>query len=165
MTKNYFIQLSNYNVWANDIVCSWLEKISEEQWAQHVTSSFNSIQETVLHIIAAEHIWLQRMNKEENQVWLQSTFTGTKDEHIAFWKNTSAGLKDFVTSFDENNMQQNLDFKRLNGDAYSMPFYELLAHIFNHSTYHRGQLVTMLRQIGFTNVESTDMLLFFRKYF
>ena len=165
MTKNYFIQLSNYNIWANNIVCSWLEKISDGQWMEHITSSFNSIQETVLHIIAAEHIWLQRMNNEENQVWLQSTFAGTKDEHIALWKNTSAGLKDFVETFDESNLQTNLDFKRLNGDAYSMPFYELLAHIFNHSTYHRGQLVTMLRQVGVTNVEATDMLLFFRKYF
>jgi uncharacterized damage-inducible protein DinB len=165
MTKNYFIQLSNYNIWANDIVCDWLEKISDAQWTQHITSSFSSIRETVLHIAAAEHIWLQRMNKEEKQVWLQSTFTGTKDEHITLWKKASGALKDFVESFAENNLQTNLDFKRLNGDAYSMPYYELLAHVFNHSTYHRGQLVTMLRQVGFTGVESTDMLGFFRKYF
>jgi uncharacterized damage-inducible protein DinB len=83
---------------ANDIVCSWLEKISDEQWTQYVTSSFNSIQETALHVAAAEHIWLQRMIKEPNQVWLQSSFTGTKDEHIALWKNASTALKDFVES-------------------------------------------------------------------
>jgi uncharacterized damage-inducible protein DinB len=165
MTKNYFIQLSKYNIWANDIVCAWLEKITDAQWTQYVLSSFNSIQETVLHIIAAEHIWYQRMNKEENQVWLQSAFEGTKDEHITLWKKTSAALKDFIESFDENNLQLKLDFKRLNGDAYSMPYHELLAHVFNHSTYHRGQLVTMHRQVGFTDVESTDMLGFFRNYF
>jgi len=165
MTKNYFIQLSSYNIWANDIVCNWLEKISDAQWTQDIVSSFNSLLETTLHIVAAEHIWLQRMNKEENQVWLQSTFAGTKDEHIALWKKASAGLKDFIESFDETNLEKNLDFKRLNGDAYSMPYYELMAHIFNHSTYHRGQLVTMLRQVGFDKVESTDMLAYFRKYF
>ena len=65
-------------------------------------------------------------------------------------------------NFDENNLQVNLDFKRLNGDAYSMPYYQMLAHVFNHSTYHRGQIVTMLRQVGFTDVGSTDMLGFFR---
>jgi len=165
MTKNYFIQLSGYNVWANDIVCSCLEKISDNQWTQTVTSSFNSIRETTLHVAAAEHIWLQRMIKEPNQVWLQSTFTGTKDGHVALWKNTSAALRDFLESFDENNLQTNLDFKRLNGDAYSMPYYELLAHIFNHSTYHRGQLVTMLRQVGFNDVASTDLLGYYREYF
>ena len=64
-----------------------------------------------------------------------------------------------------SSLEKNLDFKRLNGDAYSMPYYELIAHVFNHSTYHRGQLVTMLRQVGFDKVESTDMLAYFRKYF
>ena len=162
MTKSYFIELADYNIWANNIVCNWLEKISDEQWTQHVTSSFNSIQETVLHIIGAENIWLERMRKDEKQVWLPSVYKGTKEEHIALWKKTSQGLKDFVLAFDENNLQTNLDFKRLNGDPYSMPFYQLFAHVFNHSTYHRGQLVTMLRQVGFTDVGSTDMLGFFR---
>ncbi|MGI8951681.1 MAG: DinB family protein [Chitinophagaceae bacterium] len=165
MTKNYFIKLSNYNIWANNIVCSWLEKITNEQWSQHITSSFNSIQETVLHIIGAENIWLERMNKVEKPDWLPSTYQGTKDEHITLLKKTSQELKDFIVAFDENNLLVKLDFKRLNGDAYSMPYYELLAHIFNHSTYHRGQLVTMLRQVGFTDVEATDMLGFFRNYF
>jgi uncharacterized damage-inducible protein DinB len=165
MTKNYFIELSNYNLWANNIVCSWLEKITDAQWPQYVISSFNSIQETVLHIIGAENIWLERMNKAEKPNWLPSTYQGTKDEHIALLKKTSQELKDFMVAFDENNLLVNLDFRRLNGDAYSMPYYELLAHIFNHSTYHRGQLVTMLRQAGFTDVESTDMLGFFRNYF
>ena len=162
MTKNYFLQLSNYNIWANNIVCAWLEKISDEQWTQHVVSSFNSIQETVLHIIGAENIWLERMRKDENTFWLPSVYKGTKDEHTALLKQTSEGLKNFVENFDENNLQVNLDFKRLNGDAYSMPYYQMLAHVFNHSTYHRGQLVTMLRQVGFTDVGSTDMLGFFR---
>jgi uncharacterized damage-inducible protein DinB len=166
MTKKYFLELAEYNVWANDIVCGWLNQINDEQWAQEVVSSFNSIQATTLHIIGADHIWLQRMNKEkqENHVWLPAVYKGSKDEHIALWKKNSTSIKDFVESFDENNLQINLDFKRLNGDPYSMPYYELLAHVFNHSSYHRGQLVTMLRQVGFTDVTATDMLLFFRNY-
>ena len=162
MTKHYAIELADYNVWANNIMCSWLEKITEEQWKQNIVSSFNSIQETVLHITGAEQIWLQRLNKEEKTVWLPSAYTGTKDEHIALWKKLSQGLKDFVIDFDEMHLKEKLDFKRLNGDAYSMPYYQVLAHVFNHSTYHRGQLITMLRQAGFTDVGSTDMLGYFR---
>jgi uncharacterized damage-inducible protein DinB len=59
-------------------------------------------------------------------------------------------------------LTKNLDFKRLNGTAYSMPFYQLFAHVVNHATYHRGQLVTMLRQSGFVNVGSTDLLGYYR---
>ena len=161
MTKQYFIELAEFNVWANNIVCGWLEQISDAQWNQSVVSSFNSIQETALHIISAETAWQDRMNKAEVR-WLQKSFNGSKAEHIALWNKTSNDLLDFVVALDENKILQNLDFKRLNGDAYSQPFYQVLAHVFNHSTYHRGQLVTMFRQVGFTAIQSTDLMGFYR---
>jgi len=144
MTKQYFLEVADYNIWANDIVLSWINKITDEQWEKHVVSSFNSIAETVLHITSAETIWLERLNKAESPVWLQSTFKGTRTDVIELWKKASLGLK-------------------INGDRYEMPHYQVFAHIFNHSTYHRGQLVTMLRQVGFTDVGSTDKLGFYRK--
>ncbi len=162
MTKQYFKELAEYNLRANTIVCSWLEQINDEQWNKEIISSFNSIQETVLHIISAEYAWLQRFKKEPFD-WLQSTYKGTKEEHIQLWKKTSSEVKDFIDAFDENNLNTNLDFKRLNGDAYSMPYYQLFAHVVNHATYHRGQLVTMLRQAGFTNISATDLLGIYRK--
>jgi uncharacterized damage-inducible protein DinB len=140
-----------------------LDQVSDEQWNRYIVSSFNSIGETVLHIVSAESIWLERLNRVESPVWLQSTFKGTKAETTALWKKTSAGLKKFFDEFNESAIMDKLVFKRLNGDRYEMPHYQVLAHIFNHSTYHRGQLVTMLRQVGFTNVGATDMLGFFRK--
>lgn len=162
MTKQYFIELADYNVWANTKLCSWLQQLSDAQWQQPITSSFNSIQQTVLHIIAAENIWLQRLAKQENTLWLQGVYTGTQAEHIALLKSLSQQLKDVVAGMDEAILGQQLSFKRINGDAYSMPHYQVFAHIFNHSTYHRGQLITMLRQAGFTAVGSTDILTYFR---
>jgi len=163
MTKEYFIELAEYNIWANNIVLSWLDKIMDEQWEMHVVSSFNNIAETVLHITSAETIWLERLNKVESPVWLQSSFKGTRKEIIELWKNASAGLKKFTDGFNESALMDKLVFRRINGDRYEMPHYQVFAHIFNHSTYHRGQLVTMLRQVGYTNVGSTDMLGFYRK--
>lgn len=162
MTKKYFIELAEFNLWANNVLCTWLEQINEEQWTKEITSSFNSIQQTVLHMISAERAWLQRFRNEPVE-WLQSTYKGSKDEHIQLMKETSTGFISFLKSFDENLLQTNLDFKRLNGDPYSMPFYQLFAHVVNHATYHRGQLVNMLRQAGFTGVGSTDLLGFYRE--
>ncbi len=163
MTKQYFKELAEYNLWANTIVCGWLGQITDEQWNQEIISSFNSIQQTVLHVISAEKAWLERFKKNPNIVWLQSEFKGTKEEHIDLWKKTSTELKSFIDTFDETDLNTNLDFKRLNGEAFSMPYYLLFAHVVNHATYHRGQLVTMLRQAGFTKVGSTDLLGIYRK--
>jgi len=85
MTKQYFLEVADYNIWANDIVLSWINNITDEQWKKHVVSSFNSIAETVLHITSAETIWLERLNKAESPVWLQSAFKGTRNEVTELW--------------------------------------------------------------------------------
>lgn len=162
MTKEYFKELADYNLWANTIACGWLEQLDDEYWRQHVVSSFNSIRETVLHMISAENAWLQRFHKKEKVDWLQATFNGTKDEHLALWKRTSTALKEFIDAFDEAKLNEPLAFKRLNGEAYSMPWYQLFAHAVNHSSYHRGQLVTMLRQLGFSDLQATDLMIYYR---
>lgn len=161
MNKQYFIELSEYNLWATDIFCNMLEQINNEQWMQKIESSFNTIQETTLHTISAEKAWLQRF-KTEPVEWLQFSYKGSKEEHIKLWKQTSADLKDYINAFDENELTTILHYKRLNGEEKSTPFYVMFAHVFNHSTYHRGQLVTMLRQAGCTNIKATDIINFYR---
>jgi len=161
MTRDYFIQLADYNIWANDIVHSWFDKITDEQWTQPVVSSFNCIAETALHVAGAETIWLDRLKKIESPVPLASVFKGSKKDLIEAWNESSKGLKSFIVNFDERKLQDLLGFKRLNGVFYELPYYQILTHVFNHSTYHRGQIVTMLRQVGFTNIASTDAMLFF----
>jgi uncharacterized damage-inducible protein DinB len=161
MSIQYFIELAKFNIWANEMIISWLEQISDEQWELEVINSFNSIKETTLHIVSAEHAWHQRLLNVENIAWLQSEYNGTKEETLALWRTQSENLHAFVANFG-GELDDKLSFKRLNGDQYSMPIYQVFAHVFNHSTYHRGQLVTMLRQVGFTQVSSTDLLAFYR---
>ena len=163
MTKNYFIQLADYNIWANNIVNSWFEKITDEQWEQPIVSSFGSIGETAMHIARAETIWLERLKNVSSPVWPPADFKGSKKEILDVWETASQNLKSFIENFDETKMQTNLIFKRINGEAIEQPHYQIFSHVFNHSTYHRGQIVTLLRQVGFTDVSSTDMSGFFRK--
>lgn len=162
MTKKYFIELANFNIWANNIVISWLEQINDDQWTQEIESSFNTIRETVLHIASAESAWYERMIKNKNIEWFQKSFTGNKQEVIELWKTKSQNILDFLNEFDETRMNEILAFTRLNGEKQTMPYFQIFAHVLNHSTYHRGQIVTMLRQSGFTNVSSTDLLGYYR---
>jgi uncharacterized damage-inducible protein DinB len=162
MTKPYYIELAQANKWANDIVINWCNNINDEQWLMELASSFNGIGKTVLHIAGAEQVWHDRLNLVEAPVWLPSVYTGGKEELIKIWQQASDNLISFVNDFDENRLQENLSFKRINGDAQYIKHYQVFSHVFNHSTYHRGQLVTLFRQAGYTSVGSTDLLTYYR---
>ncbi|MBK7436408.1 MAG: DinB family protein [Saprospiraceae bacterium] len=159
----YFQEIASYNIWANQTVTEWLRALPEEQWNQPITSSFVSIASTALHIVGAETIWLDRLLEKENPVWLPGVFRGSRTALLMLWAESSENLKSFVDQFDSLEMDRTLSFKRINGDPVIMKHYHIFAHVFNHSTYHRGQLVTMLRQVGYEGISSTDMLHFFRE--
>jgi uncharacterized damage-inducible protein DinB len=161
MTKDYFIQLADYNIWANNIVHPWFEKITNEQWEQPLVSSFNTIAATALHTAGAETIWLDRLNQVEAPVWLPSVFKGSKKDAQELWEKSSRGLRSFIESFDQAKLEYHVSFRRPDGNLYELAHYQIFAHVFNHSTYHRGQIITMLRQVGFTDVSSTDLSTFF----
>src|SRR5688572_25233801 len=111
MTKEYFLQLADYNIWANDRVHSWLNKITDEQWKCTVISSFDSIAETALHIASAERVWHERLNKALAPAWLQSDFKGSKNDVLNEWNSASKNLRSFVANFDETQLQSILSFK------------------------------------------------------
>lgn len=161
MTKEYFIELADYNTWANDLVHSWFDNINDEQWNQPIVSSFKSLAETSVHTAGAERIWLDRLTKVENPVFLVSVFKGSKQDAIDIWKKTSQELKSFVENFHESKLEDKIGFRLRDGRQKELQYYQIFAHVFNHSTYHRGQIVTMLRQAGFTGVHSIDMSTYF----
>lgn len=163
MNKSYFSELADYNIWANQITQKWLKAISEDQWSAPLVSSFGNIEATALHIAAAESIWLERLQKVKSPLWLSHEKNPNRDETLAIWKTASQNLKSFIQEMEESDLDTFLTFKRRNGEENTMKLYHVLAHVFNHSTYHRGQILTLLKQVGFNEVSGTDMLLFFQE--
>ena len=162
MNKAYFTTLADYNIWADSIAIEWLNQINDEQWEQVITSSFSSIRQTAIHIASAEKIWIDFWENAPNPVYLSTEFKGTKSDLIKIWKESSVGLKNFIEQYPEENYQEPIRVIKPNGEEGSMEFWQTFPHMINHSTYHRGQLVTLLRQAGFTNFSSTDLFTYYR---
>ena len=76
MNKAYFLELANYNIWANNKMISWLNEITLAQYEQPIESSFGSIAGNALHVASAEKIWLDRLHENPAPVWLASEFKG-----------------------------------------------------------------------------------------
>lgn len=163
MAKNYLIRIANYNHWADNKAMEWLHQIGDEQWEQVIVSSFNSISQTAIHIVSAEKYWVDLWTHTPEPTFLSAQFKGTKDGLIEIWNKSSADISALVNSFPEENYSQSVIFKYpRTGHIGQMPFWETVAHVINHSTYHRGQLVTLLRQAGYINLSSIDMATYFQ---
>lgn len=163
MTKKYFTELANYNNWTDSIIIECLKQINDKQWEQTIESSFNSIRKTAIHIVSAKKIWLDFWAKAPNPVYLSSEFKGTKSELIEIWQKASTDLTNFIENFPEEDYLKPVDFIYPNGRQGQMIFWQTFPHFVNHATYHRGQLVTLLRQTGFTNFSNTDLATYFIK--
>ncbi|AEW01108.1 damage-inducible protein DinB [Niastella koreensis] len=163
MNRNYLMQIGNYNHWADSKVMEWLHQISDERWEQVIPSSFSSIRQTAIHIVSAEKYWVDHWTNIPKPVFLAAEFAGTKNKLLEIWNKSSADIKIIVDSYPESNYLQTVSFKYPKSSRTGqMAFWQTVAHAINHSTYHRGQLVTLLRQAGFFNLSSIDMATFFQ---
>ncbi|WP_255479762.1 DinB family protein [Chitinophaga sp. CF418] len=114
--------MADYNIWANNIVIEWLHQINDEQWEQSIISSFSNIRQTATHIASAEKIWIDFWNNVSDPVFLSREFNGTKNDLTEIWKNSSAGLKNFIEKYPEENYEQQVVFKWPGGGEDQMEF-------------------------------------------
>jgi uncharacterized damage-inducible protein DinB len=161
MTKQYFTALATYNSWANDKAMDWLSQISDEQWEQPLTSSFSSVRQTAVHIASAEKIWIDFWTKAPAAIYLSAHFDGSKNDLIDIWKTASVGMQNFIKNCPEENYADPVTFVYPRGGSGQLHYWQTFAHSINHSTYHRGQLVTLLRQAGFDKLSSLDQVTYY----
>ena len=153
--KELLLQYARYNQWANKQILAVL-KLEEGAVDTEINSSFPSIRRTVMHSWGAESLWLQRLQLAEHPTWYGDDLTIAFEEACQRWQADSVTLIGFVEKqYDDRALEHVLQFYD-GKTAHKMPVYQVLHHIFNHSTYHRGQLVTMLRQLGVTKIPTTD---------
>ena len=161
MHTSYLKELAAYSIWADNRAIAWLREISDPQWNQEITSSFSSIRQTAIHIASAQKIWVDFWNKVPDPVYLSVGFNGTREELLTIWEQASADLKTFIDAYPEENYLDPVRVKKPNGEIIQMEFRYTLPHMINHATYHRGQLVTLLRQAGFAQFVNTDLFTYY----
>lgn len=155
-------ELYEYNRWANQRVLDAVARLTPEQFNQDLRNSFPSIRDTVVHMMGADWIWLARWKgvspTGQPGTWDLSSF----DTIRAQWQQTERQQTTFINALSDGALRSWLDYRTLKGEPFSNPLWQLLRHLVNHSTYHRGQIITMLRQLGAAAV-STDLIVFYRE--
>jgi uncharacterized damage-inducible protein DinB len=154
--------LYEYNAWANHRVLDACTTLKEEQFTRDLGSSFHSVRDTLAHIMDVEWLYLERWNgRSPNDLPPAESYPNHANVTVR-WKEIEQDLNHFVARRDAAGLEQRIDYRNTKGAAFSNPLWEMLLHLVNHSTYHRGQVTTLLRQLG-TKPASTDLILFYRQ--
>jgi uncharacterized damage-inducible protein DinB len=161
--KQLLQQYSSYNVWANKKILERLNQLTAEEVHKEIVSSFPSIYKTVLHMMNAEHIWFQRLKLAEHIESYMENYNGSFEELTAKFSHLNKQWEEWVKEANEANLTHTFAYQNNKKEQFKQPVYEMLLHLFNHQSYHRGQLVTMLRQLGADKIPQTDFIVYCRK--
>lgn len=160
--KNLLLSYVKYNFWANTRLTDKLKSISPEDWEKEQKSSFKTIRLTLLHIYGAEIIWYERLNGTSLSKFPGDGFTGTNETAIGLLLEASKNFIHFMNGQSDETLKSSCNFKSLEGKEYSTPVSDIVLHCMNHSTFHRGQIITMLRNCGADELPSTDYITYIR---
>ncbi len=162
MTADYLRTLVDYHYWARDRVLDAVAHLSADDYARDLGNSFPSIRATLEHTYGAEVVWLMRWRGESPSAFpgaLPATVTALRDA----WTAHEQQLRAYANALDDAAAARVLPYRLFSGAEGASPLWEMLAHVVNHATYHRGQVTTMLRQLGADPAKSMDMIAYFRE--
>lgn len=162
MNVEDFRLLYDYNSWANHRTLDSCAGLSQEQFTRDLGSSFRSVRDTLAHIYGAEWLWLERWHgRIPNALPSPADFPDFNSVRSR-WADLEGNLDAFISSLTPSELQRVIKYKNTQGTQFEGALWPMLQHVVNHSSYHRGQIATLLRQLGAKPV-STDLIVFHRE--
>jgi uncharacterized damage-inducible protein DinB len=160
MHLDYIKELYSFNRWANARVLDAAAKLTPEAFTKDLRNSFRSVRDTLAHIMSAEWIWLQRWKGTSPKAMLAAEDFLKLADIKTRWAEVEREQAEFLSRADEESLAKVIPYINTKGESFAYPLWQMMCHVVNHSTYHRGQITTMLRQLGFAPA-ATDFLLFY----
>ncbi|HEX8362809.1 MAG TPA: DinB family protein [Longimicrobium sp.] len=159
MTPHEAIELFDYNAWANERLLSCAAGLPAEAWIEDLGGAFPTLLGVVAHVVGAERIWLMRCMGETPKgrpAWMADPSPTVLRDVLDEVERQRAA---FLRSLREGDLARPISYTLLDGSGATLPLATLLRHAANHSTYHRGQIASMLRRLG-AAPPATDLLVF-----
>jgi len=166
VTKDDIRLLFEYDRWANNRTLHAASVLTPEQFTRDLGGSFHSVRDTLLHIISGEWGWLTYWKASSHSAAFLADLRARRDALFhpdvfpspaavrLKWEEVEQEQTEFVSSVTEEALRKMLPIR-----ATELSLAHLMQHLVNHSTYHRGQVAMMLRQVGGEPVQ-TDFHLF-----
>lgn len=164
MTAQEMRRLFAYNAWATnrvfDAVRPLAEQLNGKGYVREAVADCGSIESALQLLVSNERMWLVRLTGKREVATASSAELSTLDGLRSFWQETAARLARFVARLDEKTLAGQVNYTTTEGNE-SREVRQILQHIVNQSTYHRGQIELMMRAVG-GEPANTELIAFFR---
>jgi len=163
MTLQDLRLLLDYHYWARDRALEAAAALTPEQFTRDLGSSFRSVRDTLAHLLVAEQIWCRRWQGESPTVGPPLDAFADVEALRRAWADHERKMRAFLEALGEAGLSRVFEYRLMNGQPGASPFWQMLQHVVNHASYHRGQITTMLRQLGAAPAKSMDLITFYRE--
>lgn len=162
--KSHFARMAKYNAWANARVYEEARGLPDEAYRRNVGAFFGSLHGTLNHLLVTDRIWMRRFTgtgddpKKLNAILfedLASLEQARKDEDQRILR--------YVDGLTDSELSKELAYATTKGAPQRNPLGDLLAHLFNHQTHHRGQAHAILTVLGVPEPKPLDLLAMLRE--
>lgn len=150
----------DYTAWASGLLLDAVGRLSAEELTRDFKTSDRSVLDTLVHVFAADRIWLSRIHENPRTSFVDDTdrdlrvLQGEWPALHEQWKAWAAGLTD-------NSVNEVLSYKDIKGNPYKRPLWQIVLHVVNHATHHRGQVSGFVRALGHTP-PALDLIYYYR---
>ena len=153
---NYYTVMANYNQWMNQKLYAVCADIPDRERKSDRGAFFKSIDGTLNHILIGDLIWLGRFTQQPLTATLDQVLYGDFSELRAERERLDLKIIDWSKNLTPSWLNETLTYTNSSGFTRTLPHWLLTTHMFNHQTHHRGQLTTLLNQMGY-NPGVTDL--------
>ena len=153
-------ELYDYNHWANQRVLSAMTPLTDDMFTRNMGNSFVSLRDTLAHILGAEWIWLERWLGRSPRALLSASDFPTLQALQRSWAAVRLDQNQYIQTLVPDRLNDDVSYTNTRGERYSYALWRQMLHVLNHSSYHRGQVTTLLRQMG-AEPAGTDLLVYY----
>ena len=163
MTHEELRTLLDYHYWARDRILAAAGRLTAEQYTRRLESSFPSVRATLCHIYLADLIWYRRWQGLPTPASVAAEPYEDIPALRRAWEELETHYRAYLDSLGDEGVRRTLSYTLLSGAAGSSVIWQMMQHVVNHASYHRGQVTTMLRQLGAEPPETVDLMAFYRE--
>ena len=152
-------RLYDYHYWANRQLFGVVARLTPEQFNQSVAGSYESVRNTLVHVLSAEWGWLDRCGGPARGERLNPLVYPTVESLVRAWTGVERHMRAFLSGLKDEDLAREIEFAIGVGPKHSLPLGDLMQHAAVHAVHHRGQVALLLRTLGYAP-GSFDLLLY-----